>query len=111
MKRILIIWFLVIIVGPGFSQSAQTKKQTALPDATNQKAKKFAGNPIFPGWYADPEGIIFGKEYWIYPTYSAPYNQQVFMDAFSSPDLINWTKHSRIIDTTSVKWEIGRAHV
>ena len=66
--------------------------------------KKTAGNPIFPGWYADPEGIIFGKQYWVYPTYSAPYNQQVFMDAFSSPDLLTWTKHSRIIDTTSVKW-------
>ncbi|MFD3002384.1 glycoside hydrolase family 43 protein [Pontibacter toksunensis] len=63
-----------------------------------------AGNPVFPGWYADPEGIIFGNKYWIYPTYSAPYEKQVFMDAFSSPDLVNWTKHSRIIDTASVKW-------
>jgi beta-xylosidase len=26
------------------------------------------------------------------------------MDAFSSPDLVTWTKHERIIDTTSVKW-------
>ncbi len=63
-----------------------------------------SGNPVFPGWYADPEGIIFGKEYWIYPTYSAPYEQQVFMDAFSSPDLVNWTKHDRIVDTASIKW-------
>ena len=63
-----------------------------------------AGNPVFPGWYADPEGIIFDNEYWIYPTYSAPYEEQVFLDAFSSPDLVNWTKHERIIDTTEVKW-------
>ena len=63
-----------------------------------------AGNPVFPGWYADPEGIIFNDEYWIYPTYSAPYEQQVFLDAFSSPDLVNWTKHERIIDTTEVQW-------
>lgn len=63
-----------------------------------------SGNPVFPGWYADPEAVIFDKKYWIYPTYSAPYNQQVFMDAFSSPDLVNWTKHPRIIDTTAVKW-------
>ncbi|MBU1822633.1 MAG: glycoside hydrolase family 43 protein [Bacteroidetes bacterium] len=69
-----------------------------------QSSLKTAGNPVFPGWYADPEGIIFGNNYWIYPTYSAPYNQQVFMDAFSSPDLVNWTKHSRIIDTTSISW-------
>ena len=26
------------------------------------------------------------------------------MDAFSSPDLVTWTKHSRIIDTTAIKW-------
>lgn len=66
--------------------------------------KKFSGNPVFEGWYADPEGIIFGNEYWIFPTYSAPYNEQVFMDAFSSPDLVKWTKHKKIIDTTAVKW-------
>lgn len=61
-------------------------------------------NPVFPGWYADPEGTIFGNRYWIYPTYSAPYDKQVFLDAFSSPDLVNWTKHSRILDTASIKW-------
>jgi beta-xylosidase len=66
--------------------------------------KQTAGNPVFPGWYADPEGVIFNKQYWIYPTYSAPYNQQVFLDAFSSPDLVNWTKHNRVLDTMNVKW-------
>lgn len=63
-----------------------------------------SGNPVFPGWYADPEVAVFGNKYWIYPTYSAPYEKQVFMDAFSSPDLVKWTKHPRIIDTTAVKW-------
>lgn len=63
-----------------------------------------AGNPVFPGWYADPEGIIFDNQYWIYPTYSDVYEKQLFMDAFSSRDLINWTKHERIIDNTEVKW-------
>lgn len=69
-----------------------------------QRPKEFSGNPLFPGWYADPEAVVFGKEYWIYPTYSAPYDQQVFMDAFSSTDLVKWTKHKRIIDTAAVKW-------
>ncbi|WP_147204329.1 glycoside hydrolase family 43 protein [Segetibacter aerophilus] len=63
-----------------------------------------SGNPIFPGWYADPEAAVFNGNYWIYPTYSAPYNQQVLLDAFSSPDLVHWTKKSRIIDTSAVKW-------
>jgi len=63
-----------------------------------------SGNPIFPGWYADPEARIFNHEYWVYPTYSAKYNEQVFMDAYSSPDLVTWTKHAHIIDTAGVKW-------
>lgn len=62
------------------------------------------GNPVFPGWYADPEGALFGKKFWIYPTYSARYEEQVFLDAFSSPDLVHWTKHSRILDTNAVTW-------
>lgn len=64
----------------------------------------FSGNPLFKGWYADPEGIIYKKNYWIFPTFSAPYNDQVFMDAFSSKDLVKWEKHERIIDTSAVKW-------
>ncbi len=63
-----------------------------------------AGNPIFPGWYADPEGVVIDGQFWIYPTYSAPYDAQVFLDAFSSPDLVHWTKHSRILDTNAVTW-------
>lgn len=69
-----------------------------------QKRKGNNHNPVFEGWYADPEGVVFGKEYWIYPTYSAPYKDQIFMDAFSSKDLVRWKKHPRIIDTTAVKW-------
>ena len=63
-----------------------------------------AGNPIVEGWYADPEGIVFGDRYWIYPTYSAAYEDQVFFDAFSSPDLVHWTKHPLILDTARVAW-------
>jgi beta-xylosidase len=63
-----------------------------------------SGNPVFPGWYADPEGVIFGNKYWIFPTFSAPYDKQVFLDAFSSRDLVKWEKHERIIDTSAVKW-------
>lgn len=72
--------------------------------SSDEQTNKTAGNPIVEGWYADPEGIIFGDKYWVYPTYSAPYEEQVFLDAFSSPDLVNWTKHERIIDTADVKW-------
>lgn len=66
--------------------------------------EKKSGNPVFPGWYADPEVVVFGDNYWIYPTFSAPYEKQVFLDAFSSPNLVNWTKHERIVDTSSIRW-------
>ena len=58
----------------------------AVPAGAQKKAKT-SGNPIFSGWYADPEGAVFGNQYWVFPTYSAPYEKQTFFDAFSSPDL------------------------
>lgn len=62
------------------------------------------GNPVFEGWYADPEAVVYGKKYWIFPTYSAPYGKQVHFDAFSSSDLVHWKKHKEILDTAAVKW-------
>ena len=61
-------------------------------------------NPVIEGWYADPEGVIFDKQYWIYPTYSARYEKQVFLDAFSSTDMATWKKHPHVLDTSQIKW-------
>jgi beta-xylosidase len=72
--------------------------------AVSAQEKKTSGNPLFPGWYADPEVICYGDTYWIYPTYSAPYEQQIFFDCFSSKDLVNWTKHEKILTNNEVKW-------
>ncbi len=94
--------------------------------STQKVQKSTAGNPVFPGWYADPEAAVFGKEYWIFPTlsdyYAAPgepmpeyptkktnaiqahYNIQTYMDAFSSRDLVHWTKHPRILSVDNVAW-------
>jgi beta-xylosidase len=69
-----------------------------------QQAAAQNGNPVITGWYADPEAAIFGKKYWIFPTYSDKYEKQVFFDAFSSDDLRNWKKHPHILDTAAVKW-------
>lgn len=71
--------------------------------AKNRKVRT-SGNPVFPGWYADPEGMVLDGEYWIFPTYSAEYGKQLFMDAFSSRDLVNWTKHPRVLEKANVKW-------
>ena len=66
--------------------------------------QNFSGNPVFPGRYADPEAVIWDDEYWIFPTASLPFEEQTYLDAFSSKDLVNWTKHERIIDNNEVKW-------
>lgn len=90
-----------------------------------------AANPIVPGWYADPEIRIYGNRFWIYPTYSdhfgkpiqsraftpeqqrmraqsdliwEPYLKQTFINAFSSPDLVNWTRHDQVLDVENVAW-------
>jgi beta-xylosidase len=88
MKFIASIYILVV-----FAASTATAQQP-----------KMSGNPVFEGWYADPEAAIFNNEYWIYPTYSDEYDKQVFFDAFSSKDLVHWNKHERILDTSAVKW-------
>ncbi|MBO0356376.1 glycoside hydrolase family 43 protein [Hymenobacter sp. BT186] len=100
MKKLLLSGFVCSLLAGQVACAQPSRPAKPKPTA----ATSTSGNPILPGWYADPEAIIFGKNYWIYPTYSAPYNQQVFMDAFSSPDLVHWTKHPRIVDTASVKW-------
>lgn len=96
---------------------------------TNYDTVSFSGNPVIEGWYADPEGIIFGNEFWIYPTFSEDYGQiyrstelsasqkdaqkntinpqylkQTFLDAFSSNDLVSWVKHPRVLDIKDIKW-------
>lgn len=86
------ILLLVPLIGlPALAQTAPNPAQTS-------------GNPIFQGWYADPEVIVFSNCYWIFPTFSAPYNKQLHFDAFSSPDLVQWTKHERILDSSRVSW-------
>jgi beta-xylosidase len=63
-----------------------------------------SGNPVLPGWYADPEAHVFENAYWIYPTYSAPYDEQTFMDVFSSTDLVTWQKHPHALDIRNIPW-------
>lgn len=61
-------------------------------------------NPAIPGWYADPEAERFDHQFWIYPTYSAPYDEQTHFDAFSSPDLLTWTAHPRVLEAAAIPW-------
>ncbi|AMR30849.1 arabinan endo-1,5-alpha-L-arabinosidase [Mucilaginibacter sp. PAMC 26640] len=90
MKRLLLFISAIVCLQGAIAQTAPVKKTS--------------GNPIFPGWYADPEATIFGKQYWVYPTFSDKYNNQVHFDAFSSTDLVTWTKHANVLDSSNVKW-------
>jgi beta-xylosidase len=114
--------FAILLVSLGVALSLKAQKPNM-----DMKEKGFSGNPVFEGWYADPEGTIFGNEYWIYPTFSDYYGdyepideaslterqkqtinkdylKQTFLDAFSSKDLINWTKHQKVLDIKDVSW-------
>lgn len=74
----------------------------ALTTAADEPVR--SGNPVFDGWYADPEGVVLDRTYWIYPTTSARFPKQLYFDCFSSPDLIHWTKHERILDNEAINW-------
>jgi hypothetical protein len=70
------------------------------PDFTTSEA----GNPFVDGWYADPDTQFYNGEYWVYPTSSRPYDEQTYLDAFSSEDLVHWTKHSTILTADDFTW-------
>ena len=117
-KPLVVAALLTIVSGSSFAQQ--------------KKAKQKSGNPIFPGWYADPEARIFKNTYWVYPTFSEEYGEpdkkrlerkftpeqlalqkntinpqylrQTFLDAFSSKDLVTWKKHPYVLDIKDVKW-------
>lgn len=113
-----VLFFLISgIFASGFAQKPRPE----------MKKKNFSGNPIFEGWYADPEGTIYNNEYWVYPTLSDVYGEytpidensltprqkltinkdylkQTYLDAFSSKDLVTWKKHPRILDIKDISW-------
>lgn len=63
-----------------------------------------SGNPFIDGWYADPDTELYDGKYWVFPTSSKSYEEQTYLDAFSSADLVHWEKHENILTTENVKW-------
>ncbi|KAJ2986968.1 hypothetical protein NUW58_g4770 [Xylaria curta] len=76
----------------------------AEPQATLDYTTSEAGNPFVEGWYADPGTAIYDGVFWVYPTSSSAYEKQTYIDAFSSRDLINWTKHPSALTIANVAW-------
>lgn len=63
-----------------------------------------AGNPFVEGFYADPDTEFYDGKYWVYPTSSYVYDKQTYLDAFSSTDLVHWTKHSTVLNGSDFDW-------
>lgn len=111
---------------PTRSARAQSPASAARPSALARQPTALAQQ----GWYADPEIRVFAGQYWIYPTSSDPgtpirdastFNAQqqklraghvihpvyllhTSLDAFSSPDLVHWTKNKDVLDVKHVPW-------
>ena len=79
---------------------AVASSAAAVPDFSTAEA----GNPFVDGWYADPDVAVYGGRYWVFPTSSRPYDEQTYLDAFSSADLVNWTKHPNVLTKADVSW-------
>ncbi|KAI0483326.1 glycosyl hydrolase [Xylariaceae sp. FL0804] len=79
--------------------SPKERKKHPLDHATSE-----AGNPFVEGWYADPDTAIFDGVFWVFATASLAYDEQTYMDAFSSPDLVHWTKHPNVLHIDDIPW-------
>lgn len=84
---------ILLVAATGCAQRADQTPTIAQPQ-----------NPVIAGWYADPEAAVFDGRYWVYPTFSAPYDQQLHFDAFSSDDLLTWKKHAQVLEAAAIPW-------
>ncbi|KAI0144277.1 glycosyl hydrolase [Xylariaceae sp. FL1272] len=81
-----------------------TRAVSILQDVSMNYTTAEAGNPFVEGWYADPDSEYYDGKYWVFPTASYDYDEQTYLDAFSSTDLINWEKHPNVLTTKDVSW-------
>jgi hypothetical protein len=62
-------------------------------------------NPALPGYHADPQIRYLAGQYWIYPTTDGYDNWgATSFQAWSSPDLVNWTSQGVALDLANVSW-------
>lgn len=107
---------LTLVLGTGLSLPRAT---TSFPLSGNttlsprawgdlQKAPNFipdyptavAGNPFLPNLYTTPEIAFYEGLYWVFAAPS-PINERCFQhyfDAYSSADMVNWTKHDKVLN-------------
>ncbi|QHY96712.1 Arabinoxylan arabinofuranohydrolase precursor [Streptomyces sp. S4.7] len=93
---------LIAMFSPATATATAISTATAVPVPDSPVAE--AGNPFVDGWYADPDITMYDGTYWVYPTTSKTYAEQTYLDAFSSTDMVNWTKHEKVLTTEDVEW-------
>lgn len=77
----------VSLLGAAAATSAAADKPT-VPSLNLTTAE--AGNPLFDGWFADPEIRAYDDVFWIFATTSVAFKNQKHFDAWSSTDLVHW---------------------
>jgi hypothetical protein len=92
--------FVGVLAGVVTAPLSQAAPEPRVPEYSTAEA----GNPFADGWYADPDVAVYDNQYWVFPTSSRPYEQQTYLDAFSSPDLVNWTRHPNVLTVANVSW-------
>ncbi len=107
-----LIFMLVLCVAGvqfGYAQS----KAKAKDINTKANTEKWSGNPILPGFHADPEVLYSEKtgKYYIYSTTDGqPGWGGWYFTCFSSTDLTNWKDEGVILNVCSdTKWGLGNA--
>lgn len=90
-QALLVVATMVVAYAKSLPQDVRTLKERAT---------------VFAGWYADPEIRIYDGMYWIYPTTSIKFEDQKWFDAWSSPDLIQWTRHPTIFVVANTTWAV-----
>lgn len=80
------------------------KKSLFIASTLVAVAQHASATAIFKGWYADPEVRIYNNTIWVFPTTSVQLTDQSSFDAWSSPDLVKWTKHPNILTPDNIKW-------
>ncbi len=91
---------LILATGLAAALLSPAAPAAAVPDFLTAEA----GNPFTDGWYADPDIAVYNNTYWVFPTTSKTYAEQTYLDAFSSTDLVTWTKHSNVLTRAGVSW-------
>ncbi len=75
-----------------------------------QTTPKMSGNPLFPGWYADPEIHFFAGPLLRLPHRLAPGAPTRLRSSAGPPsDLTDWRNEGIILDFTDIPWSTNYA--